>query len=285
MKNCYVIVNKNDYKTTKHLVDNIIDYNNIDEILIIDNASNEEEKKLISSIKNPKIEKIFNNEDLGYSSAINKACNYLIDKYDKCNFIISNSDIVILSENDLDKLLELLSYESVGLVGPQILERGKVIRGRRIPSVRRDIISNLPVFHHFIKSNGDGYKDSYYKDDTSTVEVISSAFFLITSKTLKKIRFLDEHVFLFYEDNILGVKMKEAGLMTLIHNKVKVKHLFSSTIEKTMNDKTVFDHLCNSQMYFHKKYSKATPFQLRLLKISNRIRFNHYMTKKIIKKK
>ena len=60
MKNCYVIVNKKDYKTTKHLVDNIIDYNNIDEILIIDNDSNEEEKKLISSIKNPKIEKIFN---------------------------------------------------------------------------------------------------------------------------------------------------------------------------------------------------------------------------------
>ena len=285
MKNCYVIVNKNDYKTTKHLVDNIIDFNNIDEILIIDNASNEEEKKLISSIKNNKIEKIFNEEDLGYSAAINKACNYLIDKYKKCNFIISNSDVVILSENDLNKLLELLSYESVGLVGPQILERGKTIRGRKIPTIKRDILSNVPFLNVFAGKSEDDYKNSYYKDETSQVEVISSAFFLITSQTLKKIRFLDEHVFLYYEDNILGLKIKEAGLMTMIHNKVKVKHLFSSTIEKTMNDKDKYDRLCESQMYFHKKYSKATPFQLNMLKKTNKLRYNLFMVKKLFKKR
>ena len=77
MKICYIIVNKNDYKSTKHLVDNIIDYKIIDNILIMDNASNKEERKLLTSIKNKKIDYLYNSVDKGYSSAINRACDYL----------------------------------------------------------------------------------------------------------------------------------------------------------------------------------------------------------------
>ena len=52
MKNCLIIINCNDYKSTKHLVDNVIDYKIIDKILIVDNNSREEERNLIKSIKN-----------------------------------------------------------------------------------------------------------------------------------------------------------------------------------------------------------------------------------------
>ena len=56
MRNCFIIVNHNDYKSTKHLVDNIIDYSIIDDILIVDNASKEEEKELLKTITNDKID-------------------------------------------------------------------------------------------------------------------------------------------------------------------------------------------------------------------------------------
>ena len=279
MKNCYIIINKNDYKTTKHLVDNIIDYKNIDKILIVDNNSSEEEVKLLKTIKNEKIELYLNNKDLGYAGAINKGTKYLTEKYDNCNFIISNSDIVIMSEKDINSLLELLTYEKVGLVGPVILERGKRVRGRRIPSIMKDIKLNI-----FNKRDED-YPKSYYNDDVSQVEVISSAFFLITSSTLKKINFLDDHSHLYYEDNILAYKIKKAGLMTLIDNRVVVKHLFSSTIENTMTSREKFKDLYDSQVYFHTKYGKASSFKIFLLKISNRYRYNLFKIKKLIKKK
>ncbi len=278
MKICYIIVNKNDYLSTKHLVDNIIDYKIIDHILIIDNASIQEERRKIESITNEKIEKIFNGEDKGYSFAINKGCNYLIDKYNDCIFIISNSDIVIMSESDIEKLVEDLSYENIGLVGPQLLERGKILRGRRIPTPKQDIISNLNMRYTNIE-----YPEEYYKDDTSFVEVISSAFFLMTSKTFKLIDGLDSNVFLYYEDNILATKIKENKLYTIIDNRVKVKHKFSSTIEKEIKDLKKFKILSESQMYFHEKYSKASSFELSLLKSSIKYRFIKYKTSKKFK--
>lgn len=279
MKNCYIIINKNDYKTTKHLVDNIIDYKVIDKILIVDNNSSEEEVKLLKSIKNEKIELYLNNTDLGYAGAINKGTKYLTEKYEDCNFIISNSDVVIVSEKDINSLLELLTYEKVGLVGPVILERGKRVRGRKIPTVNKDIRFNI------INKRDEDYSKSFYNDDVSQVEVISSAFFLITSSTLKRIGYLDDHSHLYYEDNILAFKIKKAGLMTLIDNNVVVKHLFSSTIENTMSSKEKFKDLYDSQVYFHTKYSKATPFKIALLKLSNRYRYNIYRIKKLFKKK
>ena len=279
VKNCYIIVNKNDYKTTKHLVDNIIDYKIIDKILIVDNNSKEEEVKLLKTIKNEKIELYLNNKDLGYAGAINKGTKYLTEKYKNCNYIISNSDVVIMSEKDINSLLELLTYEKVGLVGPVILERGKRVRGRKIPTVNRDIKSNM-----FNKRDED-YSKTFYDDEVSQVEVISSAFFLVTSATLDKIGYLDDHSHLYYEDNILAFKIKKAGLMTLIDNKVVVKHLFSSTIENTMSSKEKFKDLYDSQVYFHTKYSKASPFKIALLKLSNRYRYNLYRLKRLIKKK
>ncbi len=278
MEKCYIIVNKNDYKSTKHLVDNIIDYKIIDHILIVDNASTQEERRKIESITNEKLEKIYNGEDKGYSNAINRACNYLIDEYGECIFIISNSDIVVMDESDIEKLVEDLSFDCVGLVGPQLLERGKILRGRMLPTPKQDIISNLNMKYANLE-----YPDDYYKNDTTFVDVISSAFFLMTSKTFKKIDGLDDNVFLYYEDNILGCKMIKNKLYTLIDNRVKVKHNFSSTIEKEINDFNKFKILSESQMYYHEKYSKAKPYELSLLKSSIKYRFLKYKTSKKFK--
>ncbi len=267
MKICYIIINKNDYKSTKHLVDNIIDYKIIDNILIMDNASNKEERKKLTSIKNKKIEYLYNSVDKGYSSAINRACDHLIDKYGECIFIISNSDVVIMDESDIEKLIEDLSFECVGVVGPEILERGKIIKGRKIPTPKEDILKNLGLSKTVKDDN------TILNGETSSVEVISSAFFLMTSRTYKLIDKFDDNVFLYYEDNILASKLKKLKLYSIIDNRVKVKHNFDSTIEKEINIKKRFKLLMDAQMYFHKTYSNATERELKLLRLSNKIKF------------
>jgi hypothetical protein len=72
-------------------------------------------------------------------------------------------------------------------------------------------------------------------------------------------------------------------LYTLIDNRVKVKHNFSSTIEKEINDFNKFKILSESQMYYHEKYSKAKPYELSLLKSSIKYRFLKYKTSKKFK--
>ena len=267
MKNCLIIINCNDYKTTKHLVDNVVDYKIIDKILIVDNNSREEEKNLIKSIKNSKIEKIFNDENVGYSAAINIGAKYLIDKYGKCNLIISNSDIVIMDEKDLSVLIDLLSYEKVGLVVPSLLERGRLNRGWKEIGAKTDFFLGIPIVRDFIEDNVIYYNKDYYQSDYSFVDIVSTAFFLITSDNLQKIGYMDEKVFLYYEGSILSKKIRDNGLMVVISNKVKIKHLYSKSVDNMINTYKKYKLFKDSQIYYHSTYRTVSKFALNLLKV------------------
>ena len=271
MKNCWIIINCNDYKFTKHLVDNVVDYKVIDKILIVDNDSREEEKNLIKSIKNPKIEKIFNDENLGYSAAINIGAKYMIDKYKKCNFIISNSDIVIMDEKDLEILIELLSYEKVGLVVPSLLERGKINRGWKEYGAKTDFFLGMPIAREFVSENLIYYNKDYYSNDYSFVDNVSSAFFLITSENLKKIGYMDENVFLYYEGTILSKKIRNNDLMVIISNKVKIKHLYSRSVDKIITGYNKYKMFKESQLYYYSTYRTISKFAFRLLKLQKNV--------------
>lgn len=268
MKNCFLIVNCNDFKSTKHLVDNVENYSCIDSILIVDNGSSDNERKLLSSIKYDKVEIIYNDENFGYSYGINMGSKHLIEKYGKCNLIISNSDIVILSKEDIVVLLKELNKSEVGIVGPQIMELGGISRGIKCVSPLIDLFNTTPIINNLVPDNVVYYKDNHYNCDYSDVDIISSSFFLISSETMKRINFMDELVFLYYEDYILSKKIKNLNLSVRVVNFVKVKHLYSVTVDKIIKNVDKFKLFKNSQYYYHTTYNDANRFERYILKLS-----------------
>lgn len=265
MKNCFLIVNFNDYKSTKHLVDNINDFSCLEEIVIVDNSSDTEERKLTLSLETKHIHVIQNSSNVGYSAAINIGAEYLINKYENCNLIISNSDIVILSENDLEKMITYLNDPAIGLVGPQVLEKGHILRGRKDCSVNHDICNNLPFFKYFAPDNRLDYPASYYEGDYSKVDVVSTCFFLISSDTFKKINYMDENVFLYYEDFIMCNKVRNLGLDIIICNNIKIKHLYSISVDKNYKTSSKKKMLKESMLYYHSTYHNINFIQKSLL--------------------
>ena len=268
MKNCFLIINYNDAKSTNHLINNIKDFKIIDHILIIDNNSNTKDLEKLQEIKNKKIEIIELEKNIGYSGAINYGAKYLINKYKNVNLIVSNSDIVIVSEEDIKRMLDLLNNELIGLVGPQILERGIINRGCKSISPKKDFLLGVPIINGLIEDKYLYYSDNYYDNEISSVDVISSCFFMISGELLKKINYLDENIFLYYEDFVLSKKVKESGKLVVISNKVKIKHLYSSSIEKIISKKDKYEMFKKSQYYYHVKYNHATRFDRFLIKMS-----------------
>ena len=112
------------------------------------------------------------------------------------------------------------------------------------------------------------YPDNYYHKKLSKVEVVSGSFFLINSKHLENINYFDDKVFLYYEENILGVKTKKAGKSMVVVNDIDVVHDHSVTIDKSLKAIKKYDILKQSQYYFEKYYNKANWLQLLLLKIT-----------------
>lgn len=270
MKNGIVIVNYNDYKTTKRLIDNIRDYKVFDKIVIVDNKSSDNSLKELKKLENKRIVVIDSGENKGYSYALNVGCKYLIDKYNECKIIVSNSDIIIQSENDIKDLFELVKGKNV-IVGPTIIEGNNLNRGWIVPKPMDDVAMNILGLYKKYQKRHLMYQDSYYNKDISKVGTVSGCFFAISSKHLEEMGYFDENVFLYYEENIMGVKTKDLGKNIIVANNIDVIHDHAVSIDKSLKRIKKYDILKNSQYYFEKTYNHASKGELFLLRLTNKI--------------
>ena len=270
MKNGIVIVNYNDYKTTKRLIDNIKDYKVFDKIVIVDNKSSDNSLKELKKLENKRIVVIDSGENKGYSYALNVGCKYLIDKYKECKIIVSNSDIIIQSENDIKDLFELVKGKNV-IVGPTIIEGNNLNRGWIVPKPMDDVAMNILGLYKKYQKRHLMYQDSYYNKDISKVGTVSGCFFAISSKHLEEMGYFDENVFLYYEENIMGVKTKDLEKNIIVANNIDVIHDHAVSIDKSLKRIKKYDILKNSQYYFEKTYNHASKGELFLLRLTNKI--------------
>ena len=265
MSNGLIIVHYNDSESLKHLIDNVRDYKCLNKIVIVDNNSREEVKNEIRELVNDKIELIENTENKGFSYAINigaKRCKELNIE----NLLISNSDVIIKQEEDLEELINYLSDSNIGVVAPTIVENNSLNRGWKNPTPGLDILMNMIVIHRPIRKKYIFYKKEYYKDKASYVDVVSGCFFLMKSSTLEEINYLDEKVFLYYEENILAKKIKDINKKVCVVNDILIIHNHSVSIDKNINKIRKLKLQKQSQYYFQKEYNKANAVQLFLLK-------------------
>lgn len=261
-----VIVNYNDYETTKRLLDNVKDYKVLKEIVVVDNKSTDNSLEELKKLKNKKITIIDSGENKGYSYALNVGCKYLIDKYKSLNIVISNSDIIIDSELDIKDLNSYISTKNV-IVGPTIIQGNDLNRGFKIPTPWQDIKQNIVFFGKRVLAKELSYPDNYYHKDISKVDTVSGCFFMISSKHLEDMGYFDENVFLYYEENIMGIKTKKLGKNIIVCNNVDVIHNHSVSIDKSLKRIKKYDILKTSQEYFEKKYNGANKIELFFLKV------------------
>lgn len=261
-----VIVNYNDYETTKRLLDNVKDYKVLKEIVVVDNKSTDDSLKKLKKLKSKKITIIDSGNNKGYSYALNVGCKYLINKYKGLNIVISNSDIIIDSDTDIKDLNSYISDKNV-IVGPTIIQGNDLNRGFKIPTPWQDIKQNIVFFGKRVLTNELSYPDNYYHKDISKVDTVSGCFFMISSKHLEDMGYFDENVFLYYEENIMGIKTKKLKKNIIVCNNIDVIHDHSVSIDKSLKRIKKYDILKTSQEYFEKKYNGANKIELFFLKV------------------
>lgn len=100
---------------------------------------------------------------------------------------------------------------------------------------------------------------------------ISGAVILFSNKIFKKIGYFDENIFLFYEENDLLERIKNAGFAIYLCHKVMMQHLCgkSSGNSKSINYLKYW-HMGWSRGYFNKKHKKENILQT-LLTITKNI--------------
>jgi N-acetylglucosaminyl-diphospho-decaprenol L-rhamnosyltransferase len=271
MKNIFIILNYNDSATTISYLKNIKKFKNVDNIIVIDNCSTDNSLNDLYKVKSNKVEILKTNQNKGYAYGNNYGIKYAIKKYHNCNLIISNPDIII-DEITFNSLINKISNDSdISLIAPTIKENGVLNRGWKLPTAFNELMLSIPHFATKYKDNHILYKEDYYKNDISKVDVVSGCFFIIKSEVITKINYFDENTFLYYEENILAQKLKEKGYKTYISNKDYIIHNHSISINKSVNELKKFKLLKQSQEYYLKNYCHSNIFINILIKIFEKI--------------
>ena len=262
-----VIVNYNDFKTTKHLLNNIKDYKCLEEIVVVDNNSTDDSFEKLKEFESNRIT-IIKNSSRHFSSGLNVGAKYLIKKVGDCNIIFSNSDVIIKGEEDLKKLSSNIKNDIV-VVGPVVNEHGVLNRGWKLPKVNYEILFNIPLLSRYYKKKLLSYSEDCYASDTTVVDVVSGCFFIVSGEFLKNNNYFDEHTFLYYEEQIFATKVKKAKKKELIDNQVVIIHDHSVSVDKSIKRLEKQKVLKQSQRYYAKKYQKANKVQMALLYITD----------------
>ena len=267
-----VVLNYNDWRTTKEYIEMIRDYQSIDYIIIVDNASTDESYKMLTHLSDNKTILLRSNINGGYSSGNNIGAKYAIDNLGVDNIIISNPDIMCKDE-DIKKVLLLLNSKeeivvATGLVHNRDLSGNfKIFSafGWRVPNFG-DMISNcfLSIYkiRRSILKNSNYYPMEYSKSDKIIkVEAVSGCFFSIKAVFLKDIGFFDESTFLYYEETILGYQIKSRGKYVMIDTTVPIYHCENLNKNRTFRQRYITDkRLLKSAIVYLRKYLQIRSF-------------------------
>ena len=268
MKVATILINYNDEENTLNLVKKLKEFKEISKIIVVDNCSpNKESFEKIKGMESEKLYVIRADKNGGYNYGINFGVHFLENKNEQFDILMcSNTDIEISEEAVKECIEKLIENKNTGIVAPRMLDKeGKNIRRSswRLRTFWRDIVHSTRILEliFYSKLRSGEYSEEDYKKDTLEVEAISGACFFIKYEVLKKINYLDENVFLFYEEDILGNKLKDIGYKTYSLNNINFTHFESQSIGKTINYYKKMKQLFKSKMYYQKNYNKINKFQ------------------------
>lgn len=265
-----IILNYNDYETTNKYIKKIKNYNVLNKIVIVDNNSSDNSFEELEKLKNEKISVIQTKENKGYAYGNNYGIKYLNDNYDVDYIIISNPDIIV-EEETIERLKkDLDNNNDISMISPVIKQLDEIKRGWRLPEIKDEILSNINYFQRKVVKKLE-YDDSKYKGNLTKVDVVSGCFFMIRKDILDLVGYFDESTFLYYEENILGYKLKNIDKKTFVDNEVSVVHDLSISVDKSFNSIKKYKILKESQKYYVKNYLKANIFDMILLGLTYRV--------------
>ena len=232
MKTGIVILNYNDYESTKKMIDKIKNYKSLNHIVIVDNNSSDDSYDKLHKLKTDNIYVIKTDENKGYAYGNNYGIKYLTKNYKIDNIIISNPDIIVEEEVIKGLIKDLKENKDISIIAPLIKQNGEEANGWRIPTFKDELLSNINYVHRWARK-----KMFYPKTDEKLqkVEVVSGCFFMIRKSDFEQIGYFDEGTFLYYEENIISYKLKELNKNVYVDNELSVIHNESVSVDKNIN--------------------------------------------------
>lgn len=258
-------LNYNDAATTTVFVKSVERYACVDKILIVDNHSTDDSLNELKRVESDKVLLVKSDKNGGYGAGNNLGIRYLHEKCRSNYILLANPDVIVDEKTINEMFLFLKNHSDYAIVAPLMTNPKGVIQ--------YNTAFKLPSLWQFLMSfeilSSRTFKPFYYKQLENLpkpfcdVDALAGSLFMMDAEKMIRYGMFDENVFLYCEEQILGVKFRKAKQKIAMLTSEKYIHNHSVSISKSYKksfDKNVL--LNKSKTYLLKTYYHANPLVL-----------------------
>lgn len=227
-------------------------------IVVVDNnSSNGTGKKLMERYAcDDKVSIILNSYNEGYARGLNKGIHYVRNKYEATYMVLMNNDIYLLDNAFFNKIDKEYSLSKFAALGPLILSGdgrcdtnpyqekmpSKAHLERQIKSCQKIINAeiknkrwwyvfkqNIKNIYNLLKGNYPLVKKKKFWERQEDI-VIHGSIFILSPKYFEYFDELDANTYMYAEEYVLYLHIKEKGLKMVYNPRIQVMHVGSSSI-------------------------------------------------------
>lgn len=259
-----IIVNYNDAQRTINLVKDIIDYQALKNVIVVNNNSTDNSIEILSDFEHPKYLIINSEINGGYGYGNNlgiKRANEIGADF----VLICNPDIVF-QENTLNSMIKKIGSDTkCSIINARETHLGNF--AWKYTNTFQDIISASIIMNKLFKSRY--YDEVYFKNKSSAiVDVIQGSFLLISLPLMIKYGMYDEDFFLYEEEKVLYKKFIDHGYYALTDLDVNYEHHHVDSKKITINQLvTSKRRLLQSKLLYLMKYRHLNKQKLNVAKL------------------
>lgn len=262
-----IVLNYNDYGHTGELLEKVGSSDIVTHIIVVDNSSVQSEYDP-KWRENDKVD-IIKAPNNGYARGNNAGIRFAGEHYGSPDYIIiSNPDIDVKPEA-IEKCIAFLDgHGDYAAAAPHmLLPDGSPhhLSGWKEKSFLCDLAYSSGILSRLIGMYRETYPPEHWKTAYSQVDCIAGSFFVIKYDVFKQIGFFDENTFLFYEEDIIGFKLKSINYRLAVLNDCGFVHYEGVSAGRNHILKK-YKTMQKSRLYFQTRYRKVNaPEHLALL--------------------
>lgn len=266
-----VVLNYNNSKETINLVNSILNYQNLDYVVIVDNNSASDQLAMLSNyvdvVKNAKIYFFKNIENSGYSRGNNIGLRILKNdlQYNKVA-VIMNPDVKV-SEENLNRVVLRCQKLPAAILSPNVTS------GKSWWEFTDYKSTILNTFFHLRKKNVDMGEFDNNENILKKVDVLSGAILVAKMSTWGRIGFFDENTFLYFEEEILQYKAHKMGIYSYIVVGSTYRHQGGTSTNvgvKKRSLRSIWAHewrIQKSREYYFRQYLSVNKIKMIFLRL------------------
>lgn len=262
-----VVLNYNDAETVDMLLKDISLYSIIDHIAVVDNRSTDDSFEYLKKWQGNRVDVLQTDKNGGYSYGNNVGAFFLIKQYNIEILFIANPDVAF-KESFMKQIVEDMDSTSAKAASGYMVMPEHVppaVVNRKLNTWKREALECTILLKKIFP-----YKANFVKPHSGiqVVEWLPGSLFAIDANVYAELGGLDDSVFLFYEEQILGRKFIDKGYKMIIDTDISYYHNHSVSINKSIKQLEQIKQLYKSKYYFYTHYEKLSLLQKWLMKMT-----------------